>query len=142
MKSMFKTAVLLCVLFTIGCASGPKYAEVAQTIPELSSDQGRVYIYRNSVLGAAIQSDAKLNGEVIGSSAAKGFYFVDRAPGAYKMMTSTEVDRSLSFILEAAQTRFVRLNVSMGFFVGHVYPELVEEAVGQKEIQECSYVKK
>lgn len=58
------------------------------------------------------------------------------------MMTSTEVDRSLSFILEAEQTRFVRLNISMGFFVGHVYPELVENAVGQKEIQECSYVKK
>jgi hypothetical protein len=81
-------------------------------------------------------------GKVIGSSAAKGFYFVDKAPGTYKMMTSTEVDRSLSFILEAEQTRFVRLNISMGFFVGHVYPELVENAVGQKEIQECSYVKK
>lgn len=142
MKSLFKTAVLICVLFSLGCASGPKYAEVAQTIPDLSPDQGRIFIYRNSVLGAAITPDVKLNGEVIGSSAAKGFYFVDRSPGAYKMMTSTEVDRSLSFVLEAAQTRFVRLNVSMGFFVGHVYPELVEEAVGQKEIQECSYVKK
>lgn len=93
MKFVLKTAVLLCVLFTIGCASGPKYAEMAQTIPELSSDRGRIYIYRNSILGAAIQPD-------------------------------------------------VRLNISMGFFVGHVYPELVEEAVGQKEIQECSYVKK
>ncbi len=142
MKSLLKTAVLFCILFTIGCASGPKYAEVAQTIPELSSDQGRIYIYRNSVLGAAITPNVKLNGEVIGSSTAKGFYFVDRAPGAYKMMTSTEVDRSLSFILEAAQIRFVRLNVSMGFFVGHVYPELVEDAVGQKEIQACNYVKK
>jgi hypothetical protein len=63
MKSLFKTAVLLCVLFTIGCASGPKYAEVAQTIPELSSDQGRIFIYRNSMLGAAITPDVKLNGE-------------------------------------------------------------------------------
>ena len=142
MKLMLKTVVLFCVLFAIGCASGPKYVEMAQTIPELSSNQGRIYIYRNSALGAAITPDVKLNGEVIGSSTAKGFYFVDKAPGAYKMMTSTEVDRSLSFILEAAQTRFVRLNVSMGFFVGHVYPELVEDAIGQKEIQNCSYVKK
>ncbi len=142
MKNFFKMVVLLCVLFTIGCASGPKYAEMAQTIPELRSDQGRIYIYRNTVLGAAIQPDVKLNGEVVGSSAAKGFYFVDREPGNYKMMTSTEVDRSLSFILEAGQIRYVRLNVSMGFFVGHVYPELVEDAIGKKEIQECSYVKK
>jgi hypothetical protein len=142
MKNIIRTAVLLCVLFTIGCASGPKYAEVAQTIPKLRSDQGRIYVYRNSVLGAAVQPDVKLNGEVIGSSPAKGFYFVDRDPGNYTMITSTEVDRSLSFVLEAEQTRYVKLNISMGFFVGHVYPELVEEAVGQKEIQECSYVKK
>jgi len=25
--------------------------------------------------------------------------------------------------------------------VGHVYPELVEPAVGEKEIQDCSYVR-
>lgn len=142
MKNIIRISVLLCILFSIGCASGPKYAEVAQTIPKLRSDQGRIYVYRNSVLGAAIKPDVKLNGEVIGSSPAKGFYFVDRDPGNYTMMTSTEVDRSLSFVLEAEQTRYVRLNISMGFFVGHVYPELVEEAVGQKEIQECSYVTK
>jgi hypothetical protein len=141
MKTLFKIIVLFCVIFTIGCASGPKYTEIAQTIPELSPDKGRIYVYRSTILGAAIQPDVKLNGEVIGSSAAKGFYFVDRGPGDYKMMTSTEVDRSLSFILEAGQTRYVRLNVSMGFFVGHVYPELVEENVAQKELQECSYVK-
>ncbi len=56
------------------------------------------------------------------------------------MMTSTEVDRSLSFTLDAGQTRYVRLNISMGFFVGHIYPELVEPEVGAKEIVECSYV--
>lgn len=143
MKSMLKAATLfLTFSFLIGCASGPKYAEVAKTIPELASDKGRIYIYRNSVLGAAVQPDVKLNGEVIGSSVAKGFYFVDRSPGDYKMMTSTEVDRALSFVLEKNQTRFVRLNISMGFFVGHVYPELVDDEVGKKEINECSYVEK
>lgn len=143
MKSMLKAAILFLALsFLIGCASGPKYAEIAKTIPELASYQGRIYIYRNSMFGGAIQPDVKLNGEVIGSSAPKGFYFVDRSPGDYKMMTSTEVDRTLSFVLEKDQIRFVRLNCSMGFFVGHVYPELVDEAVGKKEINECSYVDK
>lgn len=141
MKSMFKAFVMFCILFTIGCASGPKYAEMAQTIPELRPDQGRIYIYRNVVFGAAVQPKIKLNGEVIGTSTAKGFLFVDRPPGEYKVMTSTEVDRSLSFMLDPAQTRYVRCNVSMGFFVGHVYPELVEASVGQKEIQQCSHVK-
>ena len=141
MKPILKALVLfLTLFFLIGCASGPKYAEVAKSIPELASDNGRIYVYRNSMFGGAIQPDVKLNGEVIGSSAPKGFYFVDRSPGNYKMMTSTEVDRTLSFVLEKEQTRFVRLNCSMGFFVGHVYPELVDDEVGKKEINDCSYV--
>lgn len=54
-------------------------------------------------------------------------------------MTSTEVDRSLSLTLEAGQTRYVRLGISFGFFVGHVYPELVDTSVGEEEIKELSY---
>jgi hypothetical protein len=27
----------------------------------------------------------------------------------------------------------------MGFFVGHVHPELVDTEIGAKEITECSY---
>jgi len=57
-------------------------------------------------------------------------------------MTSIEVDRKLSLTLDKGQTRFVRLNISMGFFAGHVYPELVDQAIGEKEIQECRYTGK
>ncbi len=140
MKSMVKVLTLFSVLLLVSCASGPKYTEMAKTIPDLDPDKGRIYVYRDSVLGAAIQPDVKLNGEVIGSAVPQGFYFVDRLPGDYKMMTSTEVDRTLSFVLEEGQTRYVRLNISIGFFVGHVYPELVDDAVAKKEIAECSYV--
>ena len=55
------------------------------------------------------------------------------------MSTTTEVERNLSFILEKGQTRFIRLSISMGFFAGHVYGELVEESVGLEEIKECNY---
>jgi len=30
----------------------------------------------------------------------------------------------------------------MGFMVGHVYPELVDESVGAKEILDCHFVGK
>jgi hypothetical protein len=70
---------------------------------------------------------------------AGGFFYVDRPAGSYEVVTSTEVERKLSFTLDKGQTRYVRLEVSMGFFVGHVYPELVEPDVGAKEIQETSY---
>jgi len=141
MKSLLK---LLCVfllsLFFIGCAStGPKYSELVPTVSPVASDIGRIYIYRTVVLGAAVQPDVKINGEVIGSAIPRGFFYVDRKPGAYEIMTSTEVDRKLSLLLEKGQTRFVRLNISMGFFVGHVYPELIEPDIAKAEIQDCHY---
>jgi hypothetical protein len=52
------------------------------------------------------------------------------------------VDRKLTLTLDKGEVRFVRLNISMGFFVGHVYPELVEPVTGEKEIENCRYIGK
>ena len=141
MKSISKLFLFVVVIFMlVGCATtGPKFSEFAPTISNLTPDTGRIYIYRTVVLGAAVQPDIKINGEVIGSAIPKGFVYVDRKPGNYEIMTSTEVNRKLSLTLDKGQTRFVRLNISMGFFVGHVYPELVENEEGQKEIEDCRY---
>lgn len=48
------------------CASGPKYADVMSTQPSLTPTQGRIYFYRPSALGAAVQPDIKLNGQKVG----------------------------------------------------------------------------
>ncbi len=140
MKQLAKYIVVVCVAVLVtGCASGPKFAEVKDRISKQGPDEGRIYLYRTTTLGAALKPQIKLNGKSIGKSVAKGFMYVDAKPGNYEIMTSTEVDRKLSFTLKEGQTRYVKFNVSMGFFVGHVYPKLVENAVGKKEIQECSY---
>ena len=118
--------VVFITLLLGGCATtGPKYSELAPSISNHSSETGRIYVYRSSSFGAAIQPEVKLNGEVIGKAVPYGFFFVDREPGEYEILTSTEVDRELSLILDKGQTRYVRLNISLGFFVGHVYPELI-----------------
>ncbi|HSM89195.1 MAG TPA: hypothetical protein VLT56_04160 [Desulfobacterales bacterium] len=70
------------------------------------------------------------------------FFYADRPSGTYEIMTSTEVDRKLTLTLDKGEVRFVRLNISMGFFVGHVYPELVEPVTGEKEIENCRYIGK
>lgn len=126
-------------LLLASCATGPKYMEMESGFTTLDPLQGRIYIYRPSAMGAAIRPKVKLNGEVVGEAISNGFFFIDRAPGEYTIMTTTEVDRSLSLTLEAGQTRYVRLGISIGFFVGHVYPELVETSVGEEEIKELSY---
>jgi hypothetical protein len=140
MKTAMRTlSPILIAIFLFGCATGPKFSEISSSISDAASDKGRIYIYRTVVLGAAVQPEVRLNGEVVGKAVPNGFFYVDREPGDYTIATTTEVDRHLSLVLDKGQTRYVRLNIGMGFFVGHVYPELVESSVGMKEIQQCSY---
>lgn len=125
--------------FISGCASGPSYSET--TIPPLAAGKGRIYFYRTATMGAALKPSVKVNGLNVGTSRAKGFFYYDAAPGEYKVETSTEVTRRLTLKLEAGDTRYVKMGVSMGFLAGHVYPELVDTSVGSKEIQGCKYTR-
>lgn len=126
-----------------GCAtSGVRYAELSPQALEFSPDSGRIYLYRTSALGAAVQPVVKLDGEVIGAAVAEGYFYVDRAPGTYTISTSTEVERTLSVTLEKGQTRYVRLNMSFGFFLGHVTPVLVDEETARKQLRNCHYTGK
>ena len=122
------------------CAtSGPKFSEMAPAMSPVNADMGRIYFYRTTVLGAAVQPSVRLNGEVVGKAVPNGFFYVDSPPGNYQVATETEVERKLTFTLEAGQVRYVRLNISMGFFVGHVYGELVDETKGLKDIADLHY---
>ena len=142
--SMFRTAAAVSIVALLSaCASGPKMSEVQSSIPALKQDEGRVYFYRSgSMVGAAIQPNIVLNGEVIGVSKPGGFFFVDRAPGAMQVSTSTEVEKKLSFTLNAGEVRYVKTVIGFGIVAGRVYPELVDKAVGEKEIQDASYTGK
>jgi hypothetical protein len=140
LQRITKRIAFLTVCLTIGaCASGPRFSEMSGTIPSLAADSGRIYIYRTAVIGAAVQPSVKLNGAVVGKAIPEGFFYIDRPPGNYTITTSTEVDRNLSLTLEAAQTRYVLLRMTMGFFVGHVSPELVDDVKAQKDISALHY---
>jgi hypothetical protein len=123
----------------IGCASGQKFTEVQPKMVAENPEAGRIFFYRTSILGAALQPAVLLNDQTVGAAVAQGFFFVDRPPGNYVVTTSTEVERKLSFTLDKGQTRYIRFSVSPGFFVGHVYGELVESSVASEEIKDCKY---
>jgi hypothetical protein len=141
-RSILLLTVIVASMIVSACAtSGPKFTEMATAMSATSTPgTGRIYFYRTTVLGAAVQPDIRLNGEKVGSAVPKGFFFVDRPAGNCEVSTSTEVERKLTFTLEPNQVRYVRLNISMGFFVGHVYGELVDEAKGASEIANTRYV--
>ncbi len=82
-KGMTKLFLFLIVALLLGgCATtGPKFTEYAPSISHLAPDTGRIYLYRTSVLEAAIQPEVKLNGEVIGKAVPNGFFYVDKKAG-------------------------------------------------------------
>ena len=139
MRHLRLFTVILVILTLIGCASGMKYSEFQPQMTNQSTEMGRIIFYRTTTLGAALRPDVLLNNEKVGESIARGFFYVDRQAGEYQVVTSTEVQRKLSFVLDKGQTRYVRFSVNMGFFVGHVYGELVEPDEALKEIQDCKY---
>ena len=143
-RSRAAAGVLLLLLATTllaGCAtSGPTYKQMQATLAPPAAGQGRIFIYRTIVLGAAVQPQVKLNNAAVGSAVPLGFIYLDRPAGNYTISTETEVNRTLSLTLAAGQVRYVRLNISMGFFVGHVWPELVSDTEGQSDIADCHLV--
>jgi len=135
--------LLTCLFIAVlsGCAvPGPKYAEYSKNISTLATDKGRIYFFRDdSFAGGGVRPDIKLNDAVIGESLPGAFFLVDKDPGNYKVSTATEVDRSLEFVLAAGETKYVRTYVSMGFLVGHIIPELVNEDDAMKKIPQLTY---
>lgn len=139
----FLPAAFVCavaMLLTACASSGPTFSEAQAKAAPVATDQGRIYFYRPaSMVGSAVQPSIMLNGEKVGSSIPGGYFSVDRAPGDYKVSASTEVERDLTFTLEAGQTRYVRTDISMGFFAGHVSPVLVDADKALAEIKDCHF---
>jgi opacity protein-like surface antigen len=139
MKKISLAVVLLVLVFSlVSCATGPKFSTMQIDMASKDPEMGRIFFYRVTALGAALRPDVLLNKEKVGEAVAQGFFYVDRAPGDYEVVTSTEVERKVTFVLEKGQTRYIRFNVSFGFFVGHVYGELVDESLAREELKDCS----
>jgi len=139
---LIKLALPLLTALLTACASGPAYKEVSRSLPPLSAEQGRIFFYRTTVAGAAVQPDVKLDGAVVGSAVPQGFFYADRDPGNCEVVTTTEVSNKLSFTLEKGQERFVRLDIRMGLFVGHIVPQLVDNSQALAEIQDTKFIGK
>jgi hypothetical protein len=132
--------VLLASTLFIGCATGPTYQESTAQMRPLAAENGRIFIYRKTSLGAAVQPEVTVDGEPVGKAKPKGYFYVDLPPGSHEISASTEAERNLKLTLDAGEEKYVRLEVKMGAFVGHVKPVLVDTAVGREEIQKMKYV--
>ena len=137
---IFRLLVIAAAIFLTGCAAtGPRYAEVEASFPTLRSGYGRLIIYRSGGLGAAVQPDIKLNGEVIGKSQPNGFFFIDRAAGKYTVSARTEVETVLDTELVEGRTTYVQSSITIGLFVGQPRLTLQSENTAVQHLPRLAY---
>ena len=134
-------AASACMVVLAGCASGIKHQEMEASIPTVKAGEGRIYFFRSSsMVGAAIQPDIRLNGDVVGASKPGGFFFVDRPAGNYTAATSTETEKSASFVLTTGETKYLRTSPSLGLLVGRIVVELETPEKAKAELPSLSYI--
>ena len=82
MRSVLKTILIGLAAVLAGCAAtGPKFSEVGASLPPLAAGQARVFIYRDSIIGAALKPDVRIDGQVIGPMQPNSFIFADVPAG-------------------------------------------------------------
>ena len=139
-------ALIAAVLFASGCASVPMApaSEDAALKTFAAPEEGMagVYIYRNSFVGQALKKNLYLNGEFIGESANKTYFYRQVEPGEHTISTESEFsDNSFRFVAEAGLNYFIRQYIKMGVFVGGANLELVSEEEGKKGVLSSSLAK-
>lgn len=130
---------LIALAVLAGCATGPRFDTVQSGLSPVPAGQARVYFYRSTALGAAIQPDVTLNGTVVGKAEPNGIFFIDTRPGSMEVVTGSEVEKKLTFTAGAGDTRYVKLAVGLGVLVYRIYPELVSEEEARKETAELAF---
>ena len=140
--------VLLAVasIYLSGCASVPMASndddalrKQFSTPPENTSG---LYIYRNSTLGGALKKTITVDGQVIGESAPKTYFYLDLKPGTHTLATESEFsDNMFTLDTEGGKNYFVRQYMKLGVFVGGANFETVTDEVGKKGVMECKLAK-
>ena len=138
--TLWLAAALLALL--TGCASGPRYADIARSIPPPAADQGRILFYRSSILGAAVQPDVRLDGNVVGSFVPRGFFYVDRPLGRYAAQAKTEAEARLDIDVLPQRTSYVEMSIGIGFIVGHPKLALRSPTEALPEQSDLAYIGK
>lgn len=117
------------------------YAILHPSEPAIAEGQGRIYFYREGgLMGAAIQPTIMIDGVSAGGRAKPGDYFyVDRPAGTYEISTETEKKEAITATVTAGQSMYVRMDIKMGLFVGHVQPSIIDPQQAVGEISDCDW---
>ncbi|MCJ0973993.1 DUF2846 domain-containing protein [Pseudomonas sp. PS1] len=138
-KQFMMSAAALSFAVMTGCASvpmeSPEKDQALKTFAAPAQDQAGLYIFRDSMLGAALKKTVKIDGEVIGETAANTYFYRLITPGPHTLATESEFsDNLLELNAVAGKNHYVRQSIKMGLFVGGAKLTEVSESEGQKAV--------
>jgi hypothetical protein len=142
--TLFIAALGIAVLS--GCASVPMDTPTAdaemKTFSAPPADQAGLYIYRDSFAGQGLKKTVKIDGEVIGETANRTYFYRLISPGSRVIATESEFsDNAITLQALAGQNYYVRQSIKMGVFVGGAKLEVMPQAVAQAHLQKCELAK-
>jgi len=147
MKKVFLATALAASLLS-GCASvpmdSPEKTALAKQFNPPSEGHSGLYIYRDSILGAALKKDIWVDGECVGETVPKIFFY-EEVVGDKEHTISTESEFSPNDLLvktESGKNYFVNQYIKLGAFVGGANLELVDEATGKQAVAQLDMAKK
>ncbi|MDI5830901.1 DUF2846 domain-containing protein [Shewanella xiamenensis] len=140
------TPMLAVCLFLTGCASVPMASQEEdaklKTFQKPADNKSGIYVYRNSFAGQALKKNIYINGNLIGESANKVYFYKEVDPGEQKLSTESEFsENDLTVKTEGGKNYFFEQYIKMGVFVGGAGLKAVSDTEGMKNVQECKLAK-
>lgn len=143
MRTHFKLLVAAIGLIILtGCASVPMGDPDAdaklKTFSAPPQDQAGLYIYRDSFAGQGLKKTVTLDGETIGETANRVYFYRLVNAGSHKIGTESEFsDNVVNLVAVGGKNYYIRQSIKIGVFVGGASLTVVPEAVGQAHLQKC-----
>jgi hypothetical protein len=131
-------AVIAVACLTSGCApvhrTSRSVSDTAKTFATLP-DKAVVYVYRNTLFGAAISMAISVDGVEVGATGAYSFFKLALPPGHHTLESDAENDSILSIDVQAGQNYYVWQDVKIGIFVARTGLHIVTAEEGQAEVR-------
>ncbi|GLS13038.1 MULTISPECIES: DUF2846 domain-containing protein [Hydrogenophaga] len=134
-------ALLLASAALTGCASvnlaDAKEDAQRKTFAAPAADKAGIYIYRNETFGAAIKMPVVLDGQLIGETASKTYFYKEVTPGKHTVESLTEgKENKLEVETKGGTLTYIWQEVKMGMWAAASKLHLVGAEEGQKGVSE------
>ncbi|HEX8964400.1 MAG TPA: DUF2846 domain-containing protein [Rhodocyclaceae bacterium] len=133
--------LIAAALLISGCASvpmgDPKQDAALKTFA-VAKEKAGIYIYRNETMGAAVKMDVAIDGQPIGQTAAKTYFYKEVSPGKHVISSTAENTDTIEVDAKPGTLTFIWQEVKMGLMYARNKLHLVSEEEGKRGVQETA----